>query len=112
MARGSELSLETARRESEDVKTEAGIAEHLLLEFTPGEPLHWVLTYCTKEGEIKEVEGRGPDEVVDFGIRMDDRIAFYMHNGIFPIWMRSDDLTLTPSDVMREYRRVAERPFR
>jgi len=107
IARGWELSPETARRESESVKTEAGIAESLLLTFTPNE-ISWVLTYCTKAGEIKDVEGHGPDEAVDMGIRMGDRIAFYMHNGIFPVWMRSDDLTLTPADVISHYRKVAE----
>ena len=107
MARGWEPSPEPARRQREGVKTEAGVAEKLAIEFRFGE-IYWRLSYYTNEGVLKEAEGQGLDEVVDPRISKGDRIAFYMHNGIFPLWMRSDDLTLTPGDVMRDYQKVAK----
>lgn len=106
-ARGWGLSPETARGDAADVETQAGVAENLVLELRFGE-IHWVLFYYTSEGVPKKAEGHGLEEVVDPGISKGDRIAFYMHNGIFPVWMRSDDLTLTPNDVMRDYRKVAK----
>jgi hypothetical protein len=77
--------------------------------FWQGKELHWILTYVT-DGREQRVEGHGGDQIVDLGIKSGERIAFYVFNELFPVWMRSDDLSVTPRDVIRNYSNAASSP--
>lgn len=89
-------------------QTAAGVAIDLSWSWQATE-LHWVLIYSSNDEE-KRVEGHGREQIIDLGIRPGDRIAYYYFNQFFPVWMRSDDLSLSVQDVARNYARAAASP--
>jgi len=80
---------------------EAGVAIDLSVDRRGGE-LRWTLRY-EKNGSEKIARGRGDSEVVDLGIRRGDRIASTVFQHRYPLWMRSQELSLTTYDVYRVY---------
>ncbi|MFO7589135.1 MAG: toll/interleukin-1 receptor domain-containing protein [Gemmatimonadota bacterium] len=69
----------------------------------------WELEY-ESAGATKTVRGTGPGEAVDPGIRPGDRIGFFQFALHTPLWMRSDQLSLTPQEVMADYLRALAAP--
>jgi hypothetical protein len=66
----------------------------------------WQLEY--QQGQrFHKAFGRGRDEIIDLGICPGDDVGFFIYN-YRPIWMRSANLHLKPSDVFVNYmQRVA-----
>jgi TIR domain len=84
------------------LRSESGIATALRWIREDGK-LRWVLEYNV-EGVAQKTEGgerEGP--IVDLGIRPGDRIGFFMFNREKPLWMRSDNLGISPNAVIGAY---------
>ncbi len=78
--------------------------------------LRWDLVFDKSDGRHR-VHGRGDERAVDLGIRVDDSVGFFVCRrtlwggrwmpGI-PVWMRSQDLSIRPEEVVAAYRRKAK----
>jgi hypothetical protein len=83
--------------------SEGGIAESLEWKSTTSDPI-WTLQYRSRDNSLLVVTGQGEREVVDPGISRGDYVAVSrMLTWRGPVWMRSDDLSLTEWDVTRKY---------
>lgn len=89
-------------------EADAGTALRLTFRWV-GSVLHWLLVY-QKDGQERHVEGHGSEHIVDIGIKPGDKIASYVFQSMFPLWMRSTDLTITPVKVAREYAKFRASP--
>jgi len=67
--------------------------------------IYWVLYYKDKKDSkvIKIVTGDDKKHVVDPEIHPGDKIGFYMFSPDTPLWMRSEDLELSPNTVYSKY---------
>ena len=84
----------------EPFRSDSGVAISLRHWEEDGE-FCWQLEY--QQGQrFYNVSGRGRDEIVDLGIRTGDDVGFFIYN-YRPLWMRSADLRLRPSDVFVDY---------
>lgn len=77
--------------------------------------LRWRLDY-EKGNRHHRVHGRGEEQAVDLGIRVEDYIGFFVYRrtafgGRYmpgtPVWMRSQDLGIRPEEVVTAYRQRA-----
>jgi hypothetical protein len=73
--------------------------------------LSWCLEYRRRSGERVRVAGGGEEKPADLDMRLGDRIAFVklrrrwgndLGTGL-PLWMRSDDLNVSPDAVLDRY---------
>ncbi len=92
--------------------------EHLASDSGEVRALHWLrqdrqvmweLDY-ESDGEVKTVRGSGANEIVDPGIRPGDKVGFFNLATDKPLWMRSDDLSLTANEVVAAYHRALANP--
>lgn len=94
----------------EDYESEAGIAEELRSYFKDGH-FYWELSY-RRGKQLYSVSHMGMQCAVDLGIKKGDRIAsFVSHRNSrarflsgLPVWMRSDELSLSAEQVIADYR--------
>jgi TIR domain-containing protein len=77
--------------------------------------LHWELAY-EKDRRLHKVRGRGEERAVDLGIKAQDYVGYFVCRrnlwGIrwmpgIPVWMRSQDLNISPEEVVAAYRQEA-----
>ena len=110
--RGFEIEPDDAAAGYEPHRSDSGVAIALRHWEEDGE-LRWRLDY-EKGNRLHRAEGRGEYQAVDLGIRTEDYVGFFVcHRSAWgaryrpgtPVWMRSQDLSIKPSDVVVAYRK-------
>lgn len=112
---GFEIEKDHTASGYEPFETDSGVAITLRHWEEDGELL-WRLDYDKSDGRHR-VEGRGDERAVDLGIRVDDSVGFFVcRRNLWgdrwmpgtPVWMRSQDLSIRPEEVVAAYRRKAK----
>ncbi len=113
--RGYEIEKDHRASGYEPFESDAGVAITLRQEEEDSQLL-WRLDYDKADGRHR-VHGRGDERAVDLGIKVDDPIGFFVCRrnllGVrfmpgIPVWMRSQDLSIRPEDVLAAYRQRAK----
>lgn len=110
--RGVEIEPDPAAAGYEPHRSDSGVAIALRHWEEDGE-LRWRLDY-EKGNKLHRAHGRGEEQAVDLGIRVEDYVGFFVcrRNALgvrylpgTPAWMRSQDLGVRPEEVVAAYRR-------
>jgi hypothetical protein len=109
--RGTEIEVDHTVAGYEAYRSESGVAIALRHWEEDGE-LRWLLDY-EKDGKLRRIYGYGEQQAVDLGIRVEDYVGFFICRrnefGVrylpgTPLWMRSQDLSIRPENVVTTYR--------
>jgi hypothetical protein len=112
--RGVEIGKDHSAAGYEPFRSDSGVAIALRHWYEYGE-LHWRLDY-EKDNRLHRVHGRGEEQAVDLDIRTEDYVGFFVcrrhaFGGRYlpgtPLWMRSQDLSIRPEDVVDAYKQKA-----